>query len=124
MKKDEIIIKLKKLLPKNIKSSFTSEKTNDALMLIRNLIESDRRDKFPIIKFYCDWILHPEKDYIPVKIKPLFQEVLKDEDSFVKRFLEAGDLYLELKKFLRFLNYLKYLLMMLSFGSLLKVKYL
>lgn len=101
MKKDEIIFKLKKLLPKNIKSSFNTYEIDEILMLIRNLIESDKQNNFVIIKFFCDWMMHSKKDYIPVKIKSLFQEALKDEDSFVSRFLEAGDLHLELKKFFK-----------------------
>lgn len=98
MKKEEIIVKLKDLLPKNIKSSIYSEKINEILILIRHLIESDKRYDFSIIKFYCDWILHPKKEYISAKMKPLFREALKNESSFVRRFLEARDLHSELKK--------------------------
>ena len=82
-----------------MKSSVNSEKVDKILMLIRNLIESDKRYEFSIIKFYCDWILHPQKDYITTKMKSLFEEALKNEDSFVQRFLEARDLHSELKKF-------------------------
>jgi hypothetical protein len=99
MKKVEIIKKLKDLLPKNMKSSIYSERLDEILILIRNLIESDKRYDFSIIKFYCDWILHPKKDRTSAKMKSLFQEALKNEDSFVQRFLEARDLHSELKKF-------------------------
>ena len=99
MKKNEIIAKLKEVLPENNKSGIHSEKINEILMLIRHLVESDKRYDFSIIKFYCDWILHPKKDFIPAKMKSLLQEVLKNEDSFVQRFLEAIDLHSELKKF-------------------------
>jgi len=101
MKKDEIITKLKELLPKNIKSAIYSEKINEILILIRHLVESDERYDFSIIKFYCDWALHPKKDYIPAKMKSLFREALKNEGSFVQRFLEARDLHSELKKFFK-----------------------
>jgi len=99
MKKVEIIKKLIELLPENIKSSINSERINEILILIRNLIESDKRYDFSIIKFYCDWILHPKKDHTSAKMKSLFKEALKDENSFVQRFLEARDLHSELKKF-------------------------
>ncbi len=99
MKKEEIIVKLKKSLPKNIKSAIYSEIINEILILIRNLVESDGRYDFSIIKFYCDWILHPKKDYTPPKMKSLFQEALKNEGSFVRRFLEARDLHSEFEKF-------------------------
>jgi len=104
MEKNELIVKLKEVLPENEKSSIHSEKINEILMLIRHLVESDKRYDFFIIKFYCDWILHPKKNIIPAKMKFLFQEVLKDEDSFVQRFLEARDLYSELKKFFKAFN--------------------
>lgn len=99
MKKEEIIIKLIELLPENVKSSICSEKIDEILILIRNLIESDKRYDFSIIKFYCDWFLHPQKDRTNVKMKSLFKKALKNEDSFVKRFLEARDLHSELDKF-------------------------
>ena len=99
MNKEEIIIKLKELLPENIKSSIYREKISEILLLIRNLIESDKRYDFSIIKFYCNWILHSQKNRTSAKMKSLFKEALKNEDSFVQRFLEARDLRSELKKF-------------------------
>ena len=120
MKKGEIIVRLKKLLPKNIKSSISSGEINEILGLIRNLVESDKRYDFSIIKFYCDWILHPRKDRISAKMKSLFREALKKEDSFVRRFLEARDLRSELRKFFKLFKLPKILINDVIFWQSLK----
>ena len=68
------------------------------LVNIRKLLESDRRYSFPLINFYCDWMVHVRKDRITLEMSKV--AVKFENPKYVKKMLLMEDLRREMQKFL------------------------
>lgn len=112
---DEIIAKLKPILKEKIC------KEQDAVYVmveIRKLLDRTTDSNYPVLRFYCDWTVHTEKDKITPAIKRqierIYQEVQKENSlkpgiNFISRkdstdFFYMGQLKDELARFLEKLN--------------------
>jgi len=109
---DEIIKKLKSFLRKH--SPMTEECHVVYLMVeIRKVLEGNEigNDKYPLLRFYCDWVMHAKKDRITKEIKEIMDRIdrsytLEDKKRRGKidfrdniKFIYMSELRKEMKKF-------------------------
>lgn len=77
MAKEEIIKKLDEFLKD--KKPLNEECHIVYLMVeIRKILYHENNHKYPILHFYCDWIVHIEKDKITDEIRTIMEEIFKD----------------------------------------------
>lgn len=101
--KNDTRLKLQKELDKNISQE---SEVIYVLLQIRKILETDKKEKeYRKLKFFCDWALHSQIDYIdPVKeIAEGLAEPIGIESKFSKNahddILNMRSLFKELRKF-------------------------
>jgi len=116
MAREEIIEKLNKFLLKN--NPFTEECQVVYLMVeIRKILDQrrdgDQQNTFPLIRFYCDWVVHTEKTKITNEMRVIMDEIFRDAKSQIEnpamtrvmppviQFAYMKDLHKEIEQFLR-----------------------
>ncbi|MDD4989753.1 MAG: hypothetical protein PHW31_00355 [Candidatus Pacebacteria bacterium] len=115
MAREEIIEKLNKFLLEH--SPLTEECQVVYLMVeIRKILDHKRssiqKNTFPLIRFYCDWIVHTEKTKITNEMRMIMNRVFHDAKSQVEnsvtaqvmpsviQFAYMEDLHKEMEQFL------------------------
>lgn len=116
MAREEIIEKLNNFLIKH--NPFDEESQVVYLMVeIRKVIDREKNSvKYPLLKFYTDWIVHTEKDHITTEIRQIMEEMYetakaeiinslkRKSGSPIIRFAYMEDLYKEMEQFLKKYN--------------------
>lgn len=82
------------------------------LVEIRKIIDQNKNNKYPILRFYCDWSVHAEKDRITKEIKEIMNDIYCDIKTQIQNpalvsnkmkvigFMYMEDLQAEMGKFL------------------------
>jgi hypothetical protein len=82
------------------------------LVEIRKILDRDKNEKYPILRFYCDWSVHTEKDRITKKMREIMNSIYCDvrvqiqspalarAKSKIIDFMYMEDLQAEMKIFL------------------------
>lgn len=116
MARDDILEKLKLFLNKHC--PFSEECHVVYLMVsIRKILDHERingsNNKYQLIRFYCDWVVHIEKDHITDEMCKLINEIYIDiksqienpfsvkKGSATSRFAYMNNLQNEMESFLR-----------------------
>ena len=110
MAKEKIIEKLDTFL--SARNPITEECHTVYLMVeIRKILDHEKCKDFPLLRFYCNWTVHTDKD-IEAEMKIVMEEMYSDikeqianpvmvkSDSAPKRFAYMDNLKAEMKKFL------------------------
>jgi hypothetical protein len=110
MGRKEIIEKLDTFISTH--SPITEECHAVYLMVeIRKILDQEKCEDFPLLRFYCNWTVHTDK-YITPEMKTLMEEIYKDikelilnpalakQDSAPNRFAYMENLKAEMKRFL------------------------
>lgn len=107
--KKQLINKIKKTL----NGSIEEECQVVYLMVeIRKLLDRDNNSKYPLLRFYCNWVVHIDKDRITPEMKNIMEEIyqgiilkMKNPKTSMKTkvidFLYMEDLKLDMKSFFR-----------------------
>jgi len=105
---NQFIEKIKKILEKLIEE----EHHVICLMIeIRKALDYDNNSKYRLLRFYCDWVVHAEKDYITEDIRHILN-IVYEEISRIKKdkasqaiaimnFFSMQELRNEIKEFLK-----------------------
>lgn len=48
------------------------------------LEQEGRKEDFPVLNFYADWVMHPRKDHIPSFVRDVFESYEEKLDEFIK----------------------------------------
>ena len=101
--KEEIIKKLESALDEPI------EKEKDVVYIlaeIRKLLErDDKKSKYSVLNFYCNWVLHSVIDKVEPEIQKLLEEIKRDSHSsdhnraILEKMLDSELLQKDLQKF-------------------------
>jgi hypothetical protein len=109
----EIVEKLNKFSNKHM--PFTEESQVVYLLVeIRKILDRDNNHKYPLLRFYCDWSVHTEKDRITKEMRGIMAEIYADvanqiiqhplpvtKKTKVISFMYMEDLQVELQQFLK-----------------------
>jgi len=84
MAREEIIEKLNSFSINH--NTFTEECYIVYLMVeIRKVIDREKSNTtYPLLKFYSDWVVHTEKDYITLEIQQMMEEMYKTAEAEIK----------------------------------------
>ena len=84
MAREEIIDKLNNFLNKH--SPITEERHVVYLMVaVRKILEHERNKDSLLLRFYCDWIAHTEKDHITDDIREIMMEIFTVVKNEIER---------------------------------------
>jgi len=111
LNKIKIVKKLKKFL--RIHPIFTEEcQVMYLLVEIRKVLDQNKKSRYPILRFYCDWSVHAEKNRITKEIKKIMVDIYHNVKREIQKpmsrsskaktndFIYMKDLRVEMKKFL------------------------
>lgn len=90
---------IKKIIKGACSSALTGPELVFLMVYIRKFLDSDKRYVFPLIRFYCDWVVHTKKDKITPEIKKI--ATLLENPQNITNFLEMSELRREFIIFLR-----------------------
>jgi hypothetical protein len=83
--KNEIVNKINKVLSSPASDAVIDEaKVVYALVETRKLLEYDNSGNFGIVKFYCDWAVHTEKDKITTLMKDIIKKMYVSAEAQIK----------------------------------------
>lgn len=85
MAREEIIEKLDDFL-NNRKTALLDEESHVVYMMveIRKVLDHEDNNKYPLLRFYCDWTVHTEKDKITDEMKTIMEEIFIDVKSQIE----------------------------------------
>lgn len=77
------------------------------LVEIRKVLDRDYNDKYPLLRFYCDWCVHTQKDRITPQIKAIMEQIYASiekpspvNNSNMMSFIRMEDMRNEMSQFL------------------------